>query len=83
MFAIAADALDAMSCTRGNQRVHVEVEAGRLFESDVAMSWGEGEGLRITTPILQVNQLVELPTLRIQKKVKSMQVFRRPVSVAR
>lgn len=32
---------------------------------------------------LQVNQLVELPTPRLQKKVKSMQMFRKPVSIAR
>lgn len=31
----------------------------------------------------QVNQLVELPSLRLQKKVKSMQMFRKPVSIAR
>lgn len=34
-------------------------------------------------PLLQVNQSVELPALRLQKRVKSMQVFRKPVTAAR
>eukprot|EP00752_Nemacystus_decipiens_P012038 g10673.t1 len=46
-----------------------------------------GQGTILTGTILtgevKVNQLVELPTLRLQKKVKSMQMFRKPVSIAR
>ncbi|CAN0199272.1 unnamed protein product [Ectocarpus sp. 8 AP-2014] len=46
-----------------------------------------GQGTILTGTVLtgevKVNQLVELPSLRLQKKVKSMQMFRKPVSIAR
>ncbi|CAM9713705.1 unnamed protein product [Scytosiphon promiscuus] len=45
-----------------------------------------GQGTILTGTVLtgdvKVNQLVELPAIRLQKKVKSMQMFRKPVSVA-
>ena len=44
----------------------------RHYETASSMPWSP-----------QVHQLVELPTLRLQKKVKSMQMFRKPVSIAR
>lgn len=37
----------------------------------------------LVSDLPQVNQLVEIPILRAQKKIKSMQMFRKAVSVAR
>ncbi|GBG89227.1 hypothetical protein CBR_g48935 [Chara braunii] len=46
-----------------------------------------GQGTVLTGTVLQgavsVNQMIELPPLKLQRKVKSMQVFHRPVSSAR
>ncbi|CAM9397390.1 unnamed protein product, partial [Hapterophycus canaliculatus] len=46
-----------------------------------------GQGTILTGTVLtgeiKVNQLVELPSLRLQKRVKSMQMFRKPVPIAR
>eukprot|EP00898_Chlorokybus_atmophyticus_P005046 jgi/Chlat1/5542/Chrsp369S00410 len=46
----------------------------------------KGQGTVLTGTVLQgavaVNQTIELPMLKLQRKVKSMQMFRRPVSNA-
>eukprot|EP00943_MAST-04B_sp_MAST-4B-sp1_P007359 g7359.t1 len=60
-------------------------EGNLLFAVDHCFSI-KGKGTILTGTVLsgglQINDTVELPTLRVEKKIKSIQMFRRPVECA-
>lgn len=65
---------------RENKNQHFQFAIDHCFQI-------KGQGTVMTGTVLggqvKVGETIELPSLKVEKKVKSMQMFRKPVQIAR